>query len=62
MFDLLNFLVKVLLSESLFGKCLIAPCPILTQLAVLRIQSLILDLNRVEVFSDYFAGSLAPFC
>ena len=62
MFDLLNFLLKVLLSESLFGKRLIAPCPILTQLAVLRIQSLIFYLNRVEVFSDYFAGSLAPFC
>lgn len=61
MFDLFNFLLKVLLSESLFGKFLIAPCPILTQLAVLRIQSLILDLNRVEVFSDYFASSLAPF-
>ena len=61
MFDFFNFLLKILLGEFLFCKSLVTSGPISTQLAVLRIESLILDLNCVKVFSDYFTGALAPF-
>ena len=61
MLDLLNLLLKVLLSKFLFSKGLIPARPISTQLAVLRIQSLILDLNCVEVLCDDLACTFTPF-